>query len=196
MKTTPFSTQPPDLETWRNVARSFLDRLNCKQQIDLLRSDLDRKFMAVQAICCGVKRPTYQWRSVESLLTNLKQELSGLFQAMDLRFRHSSFGQTAVTPFTERDYIGWWCLVMEFATRATSGSAVEFSIGSLSQGIELEVGSDCPVLENADVLESVAFTFVNQLMPITRAQDLRCPLGGSAIQLDISSGNLRQHRIA
>lgn len=153
--------------------------------------------MMAQAMCNGLA-PTQgmEMRSMEEVLSDLENEISGLFQFMELTFVCSCFGQTTLKQFGERAHLGWWCLVLEFATMARAGSTIEFNIGSLPHGIELEIGTDCRTLEHAEILGSPAFHFASQLMPVTRAIDLKCPLGGGAIQLDILGNSSPSRRRA
>ena len=185
----------PSLDAWHCLAETLGTRVSCPRQTTHLKDCMDRQFMKVQAMRSGLPPGSrYQSSSVENLLRDLEQDLSGLFESMNLRFAHSCFGQSTSRRFNERDYLGLWCLVMEFATMATAGSTIETSIGSLSHGLELEIGSDCPSLEQAGILKSAAFEFASSLMPVSRAMNLKCPLGGGAIQLDIPGESPDQRR--
>ena len=85
---------------------------------------------------------------------------------------------------------------MELATRVESGSTIELTLGSLPHGIELEIGCDSRVVEQGELLASEAWEFTRHLISVDRAVDLKCPVGGCAIQLDLSNLSSFQRRVA
>jgi len=176
-----------DLEMWRCVTDTFRLRVSCRQKTVHLNQCIDQQFMMVQMIRSSmVPGSRYQSSSLDNLLADLSRETKPLFQSLDLRFSYSCFGESPGIQFHEADFLGLWCLIMEITTMATSGSTIEINMGYLSHGIELEIGSDCPSLEQVRVSQSKAFEFASQLLPVADAFDLKCPLGGGAIQLNIA----------
>ncbi len=176
----------PDLEAWQNVAETFRSRLASLHPTHGWNDCIDQKFMMVQAIRSDLRRGSrYQSASVEDMLGDLARDLEGLWSDLGLKFHPSSFGTSTGRRFYETDFLGIWCLILELATTTGRGSTIELSLGQFPEGMELEIGSDSPMLEQAGILESQAFRFVQDLLPVSRAVDLKCPLGGRAIQLDL-----------
>ena len=176
----------PNIEMWHSVTDVFQSRAACPNQVARLNQCIDQQFMLVQTICSGIPRGSrYQATTSEKLMKDLHRELDGFLESTGLKFSSSCFGQTTGNQFDEQDFLGLWCLIMEIATMASNGSTIELSLGSFAEGLELEIGSDCQLLERVRILQSKALEFACQLMPVEKAIDLKCPLGGGAIQLNI-----------
>ena len=187
----------PDLQAWQAIAETFRRRLSQSQPMDSLERCIDQKFMMVQMLRSGLRPGSrYQSRTAEALLHDLADDLGELLSAMNLQLTFSCFGQDANRSFYEHDYLGIWCLIVEVATMIEPGSTIELNLGSLPHGVELEIGSDSHALEKSGLLRSDAWHFVSQLISVTRAMDLKCPLGGGAIQLDLVGPPPEQRQVA
>ena len=182
----------PNMDMWAAVTSSFRDRVSSPTRMISLRSCIEQRFMQVQGICCGVKS-NIAHQSIENLVNDLRSSLAGFLEATELTFQAACFGRTSANLFGDHDFVGMWCLIMEFATAASPNATTELNLGCLSHGMELEFGSDCKKHERTECLSSPAFEFASRLLPVTRATDLRCPLGGAAIQLDILGSPPQSH---
>ena len=187
----------PDLNAWQGLADIFRRRLADTHRIESLNRCIDQKFMMVQMLRSGLQPGSrYRSRSAEQLLCDLADDLSELLKAMNVRLHFSCFGQASDRTWFENDYLGIWCLLMEVATMVRSGSTIEINLGCLPDGLELEIGSDSAALEKFQLLRSAAWNFASQLIPVTNARNLKCPLGGGAIQLDLPGPHPQQRRVA
>ena len=187
----------PDIRAWQSLAEIFRNRLSGIKPIAPVNLCIDQKFMLVQLLHSDLQSGSrYQSRNVEKLVHDLATDLEGLLSSLDVKLSVSCFGNGQGRIFFENDYLGIWCLLMELATRVERGSTIELTLGSLSHGIELEIGCDSRSVESGELLASEAWEFTRQLISVDRAVDLKCPVGGCAIQLDLSGRTSSQRRVA
>jgi hypothetical protein len=187
----------PDLSAWQGVATVFRQRIREPLVLQPLDHCIDSKFMLLQAIRSGLTPGArYKASSTESLLQDLSRDVRDVLAARGVHFRYGWFGDSPTPVYCEREYLGLWCLVMEFATVTGEGCAIELTVGHLPEGTELEIGSDSVSLEGTCFQESKAFQFASVLLPIRRAVDLKCPLGGGAVQLDLPHQEGQWRRVA
>jgi len=195
MKHSNFST--PDLQAWQNLSTIFRSRLKGSPSNNPLDLCIDQKFMLVQFLQSDLPSGTrYQSRSAQQLLHDLADDFGELLSNVGLQLTFSCFGQANHRNFYECDYLGIWCLMMELVTRAERGSTIELTMGTLPHGTELEIGCDSQALEQSGLLDSQAWDFTRRLISIDRALDLKCPVGGIAIQLDFSNPSQTRRRVA
>ena len=179
------SNTPAPFEFWRQTIDGFQQRVATPGQREPLDECADRRFMQVQAICNGVVPKSIPPMTGQAYLDGLEDELSTLFQILGVEFSTESYGQRQMACIDTRIATGLWCLILEIATMAAPGTRIEMSIGFFSGQLEVELGSDSSSLEQSCLLESQAFGMASQLMEISAARDLKCPLGGAAIQVNI-----------
>ena len=190
-----FST--PDLQAWQNLSAIFRSRLDGFPSSNPLDLCIDQKFMLVQFLQSDLPSGArYQSRSAQQLLHDLADDFGELLGNLGVQLTFSCFGQAKNRNFYEADYLGIWCLLMELATRVERGSTIELNMGTLPHGTELEIGCDSQALEQSGLLHSQAWDFTRRLISIDRALDLKCPVGGIAIQLDFSNPSQTRRRVA
>ena len=174
---------------------SFQQRMETPRQNELLEAMIARQFLTAQAICRNVEVP-HKWLGTSSFFEHLKNETAEFLQHGEMQLVADGFGWARRAQFDARNFLALWCLTLEFATLASPGSSIEISIGNLPTRLEMEVGSDCHVLENHISAHSPALEFVCRLFPKATGTSLNCPVGGAAIQLCIPSQHGRQTRAA
>lgn len=190
-----FST--PDLQAWQDLSTIFRSRVESFQTENPLNQCIDKKFMLVQFLQTDLPSGArYQSCSAEQLLHDLADDFGELLASLGIQLTFSCFGQAKNRNFYECDYLGIWCLLMDLVTRVERGSTIELNMGTLPHGTELEIGCDSQALEHSGLLNSQAWEFTRRLMAVDRAVDLKCPVGGFAIQLDFSNPPHRQRRVA
>ena len=110
------------------------------------------------------------------------------------RLQASTFGNESNSQLTLHQTEFLWCLSLETVLQVSPGSLVELSFGGDSELIELEIGSDCKKLEQAQLssLSSIHWA-KNWLIGLT-TYDHRCPLGGGAVQVSFPSQTANTNR--
>ncbi len=187
----------PLTEQWHMTLESFRQRTQLPHQLEMLESTIARQFLAAQAICRGVHRPTSNnWLGTSSIIEHLRNETAEFLQQRRMRLIADGFGWTRRALFDSRTFLALWCLTLEFASLADPGSTIEVSIGNLPTRLELEVGSDCRCLETGFSTHSPALEFVCRMFPEATGTSLNCPVGGAAIQFCIPGYSARSTRAA
>lgn len=195
-----FSSSDRYMETWRQARVDFCKRVSASGKTELLEvldRCVDGQFMKLQTVSKALRPGTcYSANNAADLLRDVAQELDGFHNARSVRFVTSVFGQPGPRPFHEKEFLGLWCVIMEFSSRVSPGSMIEANLGCFADGMELEIGSDCRSLEGLRILDAHAFQLATEWLEISRSEDLKCPLGGRAVQLDIQKERGQQRRVA
>ncbi len=186
----------PTIVDWHMMFDLFRSRCKSQDERVHLESIFESQFMTAQAVAHKVSRGSQFCRqTARELLEDLQQELRPVTRVRQIRFQYDSFGEHQGRPFNECDLLGLFAMSADLVTLVSPGSTVELSMGRTHDGVELEIGSDCHSLENSRLSQLSGFQYLQRVLPVADYMDLKCPLGGAAMMINLNHQH-NQQRIA
>lgn len=178
----------PRFEDWRVLMDQLLDQVKDRDTKfqECMKLCIEQRFMIAQL---ALVQPSYQMTPTPhpELAEQICESLRPLLSGTDSQLQASTFGGEIQGNLTLHQTEFLWCMALETIAQVPAGTLVELSIGGDRSTIEMEIGSDCPILDKIRLSEMASIKWGTAWIDQLSAQDHRCPLGGGAVQVSFPS---------
>ncbi len=182
----PFSPSKPS-QHWNRLVASLQDRLSCTAAGHAcLTKCLENQQAKRPVTSTGQSQPI----QLAEIAERVRAYLDPLLRCRGLQIAVEPFGSCSVALDQVHVDNVVFCLMLDAATHAPSGTTIEFHVGCYGADLEIEVCHAGP--RNANILSpihSLLMAAMHETLPGSRLQELKCPQGGRALHVSIPMGS-------